>query len=207
MFAVMSIEWLVALMGAVGLLSTAIGAAAGKLLPEWIKAKDRDAENERKGLALEAKLKREAVHETRNEYAVIINRKDADIIQRDKVIDGMGKKIDAMYEQIHRLMAEHTSCLIANEKLAARIAVLETKIERYRVERLTASPEPVTDEQADSITEGWHKEAKEMPRKSVVAMPQSDGSTIVSVPPGSNVSVGGDSMKVDVGSEKKEPKE
>lgn len=204
MFAEIEVEWLVALLGAVGVLCTAVGAAMGKLLPEWIKAKDADADNNRKAMALEAKLKREAIHETRNEYAVIINRKDADIIQRDKVIDSMGKKIDAMYEQIHRLMADHTNCLIMNEKLSARIAVLETKIERYRVERLCASTEPGTDEQADSITENWSKESKDMPHKSVVAMPQSDGSTIVSVPPGSNVSVGGDSMKVDVGSEKKE---
>jgi hypothetical protein len=185
MFAAIEVEWLIGLLTAVGVFCTVAGAALAKLLPVWTQHRAKQADDERKAIALETKLKREAVHETRDEYQALLNRKELDIQHRDKVIRELGEKVDEMYDHLHKLMNDHRDCLIQNEKLSARVAILEVKL-------------GIQHGDVDAQMKEWEHETRDTIGKAVVAMPTEGGGSIVSVPPGGSVDVHSDDMKVNV---------
>jgi hypothetical protein len=189
---------------AVGLACAGIGATLAKLLPEWTKSRQAREADRLKAMTLEAKLKREAVHETRNEFEVILNRKEADILRRDQIIKEQGEKVDELYAKIHHdlaehgrqineLMGEHTKCLVANEKLAARVTVLEMQLRREVIEH--ADPTQID---RGAVTQRWAREASGGTGNAVVTMPNPHGSgSIIAVPPGSKATVDHDSLHVE----------
>lgn len=182
---------IVALLGAFGTFVAVVTAAAVKFLPEWTKTRTtlraQAAEQETAKAAQAANLKREARHQMRNEYGILINRLNVDIKARDTIIERHGEELNAIRDELQTTQEAHTRCLMDNERLRFRLALVQIKSERGGLLAGVSSDDPSIVQEAERLADEWSKDA--VAGKGIVAVPGAAGGTIVAVPPGAKAHV------------------
>jgi hypothetical protein len=203
--------WVIGLLSAVGALIATVSGAAGafamRFLPVWTKSKAQaaaderklaaqEAEDARKQVKLEAELKREARHQMRGEYGALIDRLNVDIKSRDVIIARHDEQIEKMLADQRKAAEAHMQCLIDNERLKGRVALLEVRLDRSGVLKQLVSDNPEEVAAAEALIKQWTDDA--LKAKGVLTMPDPRGKgSIVSIPPGGKVTVDADSLHVE----------
>jgi len=139
----MDTGWIAALATVVGGAATAIlGAIAAMWLKVWpaikesreLQAKLKADEEERKGkqesekTEQTARIRHDAYEQVTAEYGEMLKdlRDDRSRFER---------KVDQLYEEMHKLSREHAECVANNERLRAHLSILQAEIESVRVKQ------------------------------------------------------------------------
>jgi PAS domain S-box-containing protein len=117
--------WLTLLIGALSALCGVLGGLLVKFWPVRAKAQ-RDA------AALQAKLKRDAQEQVREEYGELFDRQKEQLQAQQQALERVRTRVEELHAEVIGLHRENTDCLVKNERLLSRIVVLEATLERVQ---------------------------------------------------------------------------
>lgn len=134
------------------------------LLMGWSKQRhahdleDEEAKARREAarLELEEEVRREAHAQVTAEY-----KEELALLRADRV--RQGARVESLFTEIRGLVQAHAECLVKNEKLAARVSVLEATLEQVTVTqsaaRMPTRTEAIAIVDEDRVVRSWNEAA------------------------------------------------
>jgi PAS domain S-box-containing protein len=117
----------------IGAVCTGLGLLLGKILPYLVQSRESRDRSELTKREKEEAWTREVYDRVHREFQELLDRQESDVKGRDAQLAKQDSKIDEMFTQVRELTRAHADCLVGNERLTARIAVMEAALERYKI--------------------------------------------------------------------------
>jgi PAS domain S-box-containing protein len=121
----------------------ALGAVAARVWPlvmrdraerhqQALQSDEARTRQEREGRDAEERHRQEAHEQVRQEYADFFTRQrgEIDVLRRDRA--RADARIEKLFEELRGMTAVHAECLVKNERLAARVELLQETLDRVQ---------------------------------------------------------------------------
>src|SRR4051794_20498579 len=130
--------WITALQIVITMIVAAVTGLIVKLWPLLMRSKALTARLGREQQTLDEEIRRKAHDQVTAEFHDMLDRAQSDADRRDSLIAKQDQRIEELFGQVRELTQGHADCLVKNERLATRLAVLEATLDTVQTQQAIA---------------------------------------------------------------------